>query len=236
MNDLNVVVTGGTKGIGRAIVEHFLELGHHLAFNARNKKEVHDLSKDLSTKYPHQTVIGVPCDMAQKTEIRAFYDQIRSNFEHVDILINNAGLFLPGPMLTEAAESLEAMLAVNVVGAYHLTRLIAPQMIQREKGHIFNMCSIASKKGYDNMGSYCISKYAMLGFTHSLREECLEKKVKVTAVIPGGTWSDSWKGVTLPKDRLLAAKDIALIIANATTLSNSAVVEEIIIQPQLGDV
>lgn len=233
---MNVVVTGGTKGIGRAIVEHFLELGHHVAFNARNKKEVHDLSKDLSTKYPHQSIIGVSCDMAQKLEINTFYDQIQENFKHIDILINNAGLFMPSPMLIEAEESLETMLAVNVVGAYHLTRLIAPKMIKREKGHIFNMCSIASKKGYSNMGSYCISKYAMLGFTHSLREECLEKKIKVTAIIPGGTWSDSWEGVTLPEDRLLAAKDIAIIIANATTLSDGAVVEEIIIQPQLGDV
>lgn len=232
---MKVVVTGGTKGIGRAIVEHFLFLGHDVAFNARNREDVSELSKELSQKHPAQSIIGEACDMSNKNDIITFHKKVIQAFKQIDILINNAGLFLPKPMLEEDDANLNKMMAVNAFGPYHLTRLIAPQMIDREEGHIFNICSVASKKGYGNMGSYCMTKYAFLGFTHALREECREKHVKVTAVIPGGTWSDSWKGVELPQDRLIAARDIALVIANAASLSKGAVVEEIIIEPQLGD-
>lgn len=97
------------------------------------------------------------------------------------------------------------------------------------------MCSIASKIAYPNGGSYSISKFALLGFSKVLREELKPTGIKVTSILPGATWSNSWAGVDLPEDRLMQAHDIAIPVWSALSMSPSAVVEEITIRPQLGD-
>ena len=112
---------------------------------------------------------------------------------------------------------------------------MVPFMKSSTKPHIFNMCSIASITAYPNGGSYGISKFALLGYTKVLRQELKEQNIKVTAIMPGATWSDSWAGVELPYERLMEAKDIAESVWAAYNLGKSAVVEEIVIRPQLGD-
>jgi short-subunit dehydrogenase len=108
-------------------------------------------------------------------------------------------------------------------------------MIATGAGHIFTVCSIASLAAYPSGGSYSISKFALLGFTKNLRRELQPKGIKVTAVIPGAAYTDSWKSSGVPEQRLMEAEDIAKAIYHATVLSPQAVVEEIIIRPQLGD-
>ena len=102
------------------------------------------------------------------------------------------------------------MMETNVYSAYYLTKHLLTAMKAKQKGHIINICSIASKIAYPNGGSYSISKFALLGFSKVLREELKSEGIKVTAILPGATWSDSWKGTTLPPERLMEAKDIAL--------------------------
>ena len=148
--------------------------------------------------------------------------------------MNNAGVFLPGALGEEAEGGLEQMINTNLYSAYHLTRAILPAMLPQKKGHIFNMCSIASKIAYPNGGSYSISKFALLGFSKVLREELKEEGIKVTAILPGATWSNSWAGVELPESRLMQANDIAIAVVAALKMSPSAVVEDIVIRPQLG--
>ena len=127
------------------------------------------------------------------------------------------------------------MINTNLYSAYHLTRAILPGMLKQKKGHIFNICSTASIYAYPNGGSYSISKFAMYGMTKVLREELKDKAIRVTAILPGATWSDSWKGVDLPEDRLMDAGDIAKTIWSAYTLSDNAVIEELVIRPVEGD-
>ena len=127
------------------------------------------------------------------------------------------------------------MIETNLYSAYYFTRTMLPQLNSTAKKHIFNICSVASLKAYPQGGSYSISKYALLGFSNNLREELKEKGIRVTAVMPGATWSNSWAGVELPESRLMQAADIALSIWNAWSLSASSVVEDIVLRPQLGD-
>jgi short-subunit dehydrogenase len=108
-------------------------------------------------------------------------------------------------------------------------------MIQKGKGHIFNICSIASLKAYPNGGSYGISKYALHGFSQNLRTELKDKGIKVTGVYPGATYTNSWLGSGVAPERIMEANDIAHMLYAATQLSQQAVVEEIILRPQLGD-
>jgi short-subunit dehydrogenase len=232
---MNTIITGGTKGIGKALALKFASEGHSLAICARNENDLESFKSELSLSYPGINIFTHMADISKKSDVEAFSKAVLKTFGHIDVLINNGGVFLPGYTTDEAEGTLEKMIDTNLYSAYHLTRAIVPFMKSSIKPHIFNMCSIASTTAYPNGGSYSISKFALLGYTKVLRQELKDQGIKVTAIMPGATWSDSWAGVDLPHDRLMEAKDIADSVWAAYYLGKSAVVEEIVIRPQLGD-
>jgi len=232
---MNAVITGGTKGIGRAIADLLISKGINVAICSRNSKDIETVIKESALKYKGVKAIGFVADMSKKNEVLSFANFVKDNFQNVDILINNAGVFLPGEIIKEEDGTLEKMIDTNLYSAYYLTRSLVPTMIEYGAGHIFNMCSIASFMAYPNGGSYSISKFALLGFSKVLREELKEQNIKVTSIMPGATWSASWAGVDLPESRLMKASDIAKVVWSALEMSPSAVIEDIVIRPQLGD-
>ena len=232
---MNAVISGATKGIGKAITDLLAEKGFSLAICSRNERELEAYKKELEVKHPAIKVYTYQADMSIKKEVLSFAEYILDHMEHVDVLINNAGVFFPGESHKEEDGTLEKMIETNLYSAYYLSRHLLPSMINYGAGHIFNMCSIASQIAYPNGGSYSISKFALLGFSKVLREELKDKNIKVTSILPGATWSNSWAGVELPESRLMQSEDIAKVVWNALEMSPSAVIEEIIIRPQLGD-
>ncbi len=232
---MNAIITGASKGIGRAIACLLAEKGFDLTVCARGKKGLQDLETDIAAINPGIKVNSMQADLGNRDGAEQFGQFCLSVCSDIDVLVNNAGIFIPGEIQNEEAGILDKLINTNLYSAYHLTRTLLPKMILKRRGHIFNMCSVASIHAYPNGGSYSISKFALLGMTKVLREELKEKGIKVTAIIPGATWSDSWQGVELPENRLMEARDIALSLWNALQLSPQAVVEEIIIRPQLGD-
>jgi short-subunit dehydrogenase len=152
-----------------------------------------------------------------------------------DVLINSAGQFIPGSVYNEPEGALEKTIEINLYSAYHLTRLLLPKMMEAKRGHIFNICSIASIKAYHNGGAYSISKFALLGFGKNLREEMKPHNIKVTSVIPGAAYTDSWSSSGIDSKRMMEADDVAKMVYAASQLSPQACVEEIIMRPQLGD-
>lgn len=234
MNKL-VVVTGGTKGIGRAIVEKFASEGFDIATCARTRKDLDDLKRDIEAVLSARVHV-CPADMSIKDEVKRFCSFVSGLHQPVEVLVNNAGYFLPGEITTEPEGTLESMINANVYSAYYATRSLVAGMKSRKSGYIFNVCSIASIKAYDNGGSYAISKFAMLGFSKCLREELKPYGIRVSAVMPGATYTASWDGSDLPESRFIPAEDIADVIWSAYRLSPRAVVEEIIVRPQLGDI
>lgn len=219
------VVTGGTKGIGRAIADKLTAEGFDVVVCARS---VEGISGD--------SYFPFAADLGTRAGVSALVDYVRSLGRSVDILVNNTGAFLPGQIQNEAEGTFEQLMNTNVASAYHLTRGLVGEMVSRRKGHIFMMCSTASITPYTNGGSYCISKFALLGMSRVLREELKPTGVKVTALLPGATLTDSWAGTDLPTDRFLEAADVANSLWAAYTLSSSAVIEEILLRPQLGDI
>jgi len=231
-----LVVTGASKGIGRAIAEKFLAFGYEVAVCSRNPDHLFAMEDEISAMdYPGKLHTFV-CDMSDKQQIKKFYEFVNSKMGVVDILVNNAGIFEPGAIHNEEEGVFERQMTMNVSSAYHTSRLFLPEMIHKKNGHIFNICSVASIKPYTNGGSYCISKYAVYGMTKVLREELKPYKIKVTAVLPGATLSGSWEGTTLPETRFMNVNDIAEAVFMASQLSPSAVVEEILIRPMEGDI
>ncbi|WP_439883421.1 SDR family oxidoreductase [Pontibacter sp. MBLB2868] len=231
-----ILVTGGTKGIGRAVIEQFAKEGFHIITCSRNEKDLKKLKLDIEQKYTFSKVLFHEADLSDRKSLKTFTDYVANLSVKVDILVNNSGLFVPGKLTEEDEESLPFMINTNLYSAYYLTRAIIGDMIKRRSGHIFNLCSTASITPYINGGSYCISKYALYGMTKVLREETKEHNVRVTAILPGATLTASWEGVDLPPERFIKAEDVAMAIYNAYILSENSVVEEMLIRPQLGDI
>jgi len=232
---MKVVITGASKGIGKAIALKFANDGHDLAICSRNLTDLTGLKEQIHSIHPDLDVYVSVTDVSKKEEVLDFSNAVVKHFGSIDVLINNAGVFLPGKISEEQDGTLEKLIDTNLYSAYHLTRALLPVIKKSEKPHIFNLCSVASFMAYPNGGSYSISKFALLGFSKVLREELKSSGIKVTAVMPGATWSDSWSGAELPYERLMEAEDIAESILSIYKLGPSAVVEEIILRPQLGD-
>jgi len=232
---MNIVITGASKGFGRAIAETFAAKGHNLFICSRNEIALYKTMEELLTSYPAIRIKAKARDISIKEEALDFGEWLLANAINIDVLVNNAGRFIPGSIHNEKDGSLEEMMQTNVYSAYHLTRILLPSMMKRKSGHIFNMCSIASLNAYPNGGAYSISKFAMHGFSKNLREELKPHNIKVTAVFPGAAYTDSWSGSGIDPKRIMEASDIASMVYAASQLSAQACVEEIVLRPQLGD-
>jgi len=230
-----LIISGGTKGIGKAIVEIFGRNGFDVITCSRNQNDIDSLIDNIKSSGVTNEVRGYKADLSNRKEVDGVVKYINSFKRTVDVLINNVGTFQPGKISTEEEGIFEQMLETNLHSAYHLTRGLIGEIIKKRSGHIFNICSTASIMPYVNGGSYCISKYAMYGMTKVLREEMKEHNVRVTAVLPGATLTSSWEGAEISSDRLMKPEDIASAVWNAYEMSSRTVVEEIILRPQLGD-
>lgn len=229
-----VVITGGTKGIGRALVQKFSEHGFTVATCSRNERDLDVLKQEIEAKYGNRVLISV-ANVAKKKDAIDFIELVRLTGIPVEILINNAGSFVPGQIHTEEDGVLESQIETNLYSAYRISRGFIPDMKKAGRGHIFNLCSTASITAYSNGGSYCISKFALYGMSKVLREELKKANIRVTSVLPGATFTASWEGVDLPEDRFMPPEDVAHMIYAIYQLSGRSVVEDLIIRPQLGD-
>lgn len=232
----SVVVTGCTKGIGLAVATAFANAGFRVLGCARNQADIKGLQQLLGQINPHAEHLLLPCDVSKTEEVKQFIKSVNEACPTVDVLVNNAGVFLPGKLYEEKEGTLEHLLQTNVVSAYEVTRGLLPNMMKAGKGHVFNICSIASLQAYEGGGSYSISKFALLGFSKQLRHEMKTTGIRVTAVMPGATLTNSWAGVNLPENRFIKADDVAKTILGIYELSDTTDVEEIVIRPQLGDI
>lgn len=229
-----MVITGGTKGIGKALVDRFAAEGWPVATCSRNEDDLNALRNEVNET--HKVLIHTfKADLSKKEEVKNFVEFVCMIAKPVEILINNTGVFTPGAVLEEADGALEQMIDTNLYSAYHLTRALAPAMKQNKSGHIFNLCSVASLKAYPNGGSYSISKFALYGFSQAIREELKEHGVRVTSVLAGAVKTASWDGVDIPAERFMKPEDIAETIYTSYRLSERSVIEEVVLRPQLGD-
>lgn len=232
---MNAVITGASRGIGKAVAHLFALHGYNLFLCSKTEENLLQTVEELKTSFPNISIDAKAFDLGKKQEAKLFGEWVAGNADTVDVLVNNVGTFIQGNISDEPDGALEQMLEVNLYSAYHTTRALLPKMIVEKNGHIFTICSIASLAAYPNGGAYSISKYALLGFTKNLRQELKPHNIKVTAIISGAVYTDSWKGSGVAESRIMEAEDIATLIYTASRLSPQATVEEIVIRPQLGD-
>jgi len=229
-----VIVTGSSKGIGKEIAIKFAASGNDIILCARDEKKLQVTSDEIQLKFPDIHVHYKVADLSKKNQVQSFAEWCLG-IGVPDILVNNAGTYLPGNCFDEPDGNLELLMDTNLYSAYYLSRALIPSMKLKGRGHIFNMCSVASLEAYEGGGSYSISKFALNGFSKNLRNELMKDSIKVTAIFPGAVFTDSWQGFDNSNARIMEAGDIADLVYAASMLSPQANVEEILIRPQLGD-
>lgn len=230
-----VVVTGGSSGIGLATAKQFCKEGDQVLIVARTKQNLEKSIAEVEALNLPGSIQYFSADCADSQDIDSLVDFITNTFGGCDVLVNNAGIFVPGALHSEDEDNFELMVNVNLKSAYLLTKRLYPLLLKSNKADIVNVSSIAAITAYPNGGSYAIAKAGLLAFSNNLREELKEQNVRVTAILPGATYTNSWAGVEVEENRLMPADDIADCIFMACNLSRRSVVEQMIVRPQLGD-
>ncbi|MBS3915497.1 MAG: SDR family oxidoreductase [Bacteroidetes bacterium] len=230
-----LIITGASRGIGKSTALKFAGNQFDVAFCGRNKEDLSALENQLKSMFDGNFK-GFVADLRDKQAVKEFGKNAIDFLGGCDVLVNNAGIFVPGSIENDEDGIFEDQLAINLHSYYHLTRAVLPALKLGKRPHIFNMCSIASIKAYPNGGSYCISKFAVYGLTKVLREELKPAHIGVTAILPGATLTESWGESTEPATRFMRTTDIADAIWAAYSINEHTVMEDIIMRPVAGDI
>lgn len=225
-----VLITGGSKGIGKAIAERFYQGGFEVLVCARGQAGLDQLQAELPG------IHTFVCDIAQKEAVLSLCKQIESQFGVLDLLVNNGGQYVQGEVHQATDEAYHALMRTNVDSAFYFSRELVQPMIKRKKGSIVIMASVASLQAYEDGGLYSLSKYAMMGLARNLRAELAEHQIRVITLFPGAVKTPSWDWANLSEERFIPADDIADLIWTSYHLSHRTVVEDIVIRPTAGDI
>jgi len=180
-----ILITGATSGIGKACALKFASNGYRLILTGRRKEKLAALKNELTTKY-NADVLDLCFDVQDKAQVEAMLSDLKSPWNKIDILLNNAGLALGRDSFEDASmQDWETMLQTNVNGLLYVSKTVLPFMIERKQGYVINIGSIAGKEVYENGNVYCASKFAVDAISKSMRIDLLKHNIKVTAIHPG---------------------------------------------------
>lgn len=223
------LVTGATRGIGRAIAEQLAAQGYDLLLVSRSEKDLAGMKSGLQVLYPGIDVRYYPADLSDLDQIRQVGDWAVKMAPVV--FVSNAGIFTPVSLLNEAEDSFLPQFYLNYYAAHSLSIKIARKMKQVRQGHLFIISSTASRQPV-KAGAYTVTKFALNGLTHVLRDELREAGIKVTEIIPGSTRTSSWDGTDHPEERFVKPEEIAKAVGLCLEMGAGTNVEEIVIKPQ----
>jgi short-subunit dehydrogenase len=224
------VVTGGTKGIGRALVWKLAAEGWQIATCARDSDALKALQTAIEAATGNKIYVQSG-NMGWRDDVDAFAEFVLRVGVPLGLLVNNAGQFVPGSLTEEDEGTLEQMMDTNLYSAYHLTRALIPTLYEQNEGLIVNIGSIAALEAYPPGASYSISKHALLGFSRALRHEAAQHNVGVTIINPGPVYTSSWAASGVEPEKLASAEDLAELIHSITLLSSRSVAEELTFKP-----
>lgn len=233
---MNIVISGGSRGIGKALALRFARESWNVATYSRNEDNLKVFKADVNTENRSSEVLIMEADATRKDDVMAFADRVKQKWGTVHVLVNNAGLFVPDNITDAPEGKFEEMVQLNLYSAYYLTRALLPNMPKDGSGHIFNLCSIAAIQAYPAGSLYTITKHGLLGFSRALRQELKNDQIRVTNVMPGATYTDSWEGIDQPEERFMPVEDVAEMMYQAYALSPRSVVEDMVIRPMQGDI
>ena len=232
-----ILITGASQGIGAAIAGAFAaEYGQRarMALVARSRVKLAGVAERVGVGGAE--AVAFPCDLTDDDAVVRLAGDVARTLGVPDVVVNNAGSFVPGGVLEMSATDFRDQVESNLTSAFLVTRAFLPAMVARGTGDVFFMGSVASIKGYPRGVAYGAAKHGLLGLARSLREEVARHGIRVTTLLPGATYTTSWAASGLPEERFMPAEDIAQMVVNLHRLSGRTVAEEVLIRPTLGDV
>lgn len=227
------MVTGATRGIGRAIAEQLATQGYDLLLVARSENDLAEMKAGLKIQYSAIDVLYYPADLSDLDQIKQVGDWAVEKSPVV--FVSNAGIFKPVSLLNEDEDSFLPQFYLNYYAAHSLCIKLAGKMKELRQGHIFIIGSTASRQAV-KAGSYTVTKYALNGLTIVLREELREAGIKVTEIIPGSTRTSSWDGTDHADERFVNPREIAKSVGLCLEMGPGTNVEEIVIKPLKGNI
>ncbi len=217
-----IVLTGGSRGIGKAMVEHLAAQGHAIAFSYRSNKEAADELVTAQTKLDHQ-VAGFQADAAQFDDATRFIDEAKAFLGDVDVLINNAGITRDKSLFIMPPQDWNEVINTNLNGYFNITRNLIGYFMKNKRGCIVNMTSVSGSVGLPGQTNYCASKAGIIGFTRSLAKEVAKLGIPVNCVAPGFIETDMTRKInqkhleeikkSIPMQRLGAAGEVADLVS-----------------------
>ncbi|MBN1642610.1 MAG: SDR family oxidoreductase [Anaerolineae bacterium] len=230
MQDKVVIVTGASRGIGRATALAMARAGARVVAAARTEAQLHALAGQIERETGRRALACVT-DVGVEGDIQRMVRRTLEAFDRVDVLVNNAGFNTrKAPIWEMRADEWDAMCAVNLRGAFLCCREVLPGMIARRSGHIINVISTASQTGLEGIGLYGATKWGLLGLTKSLIKEARPYNVRVTAFSPGGTDTDFRAE---PRPQYLAPETVAEAIVWVASLPERAAVHDLVMRPMV---
>ncbi|HHV44765.1 MAG TPA: 3-oxoacyl-[acyl-carrier-protein] reductase [Firmicutes bacterium] len=178
------LVTGGTRGIGKAITEALLQAGCQVAICGRNAKQLAETVQEFAATY-HQQILGFPVDVTDWDSVEQLVAKVEGEWKAVDILVNNAGITQDSLLLRMTAAQWQQVIDVNLTGVFNCSKAVLRGMVKRRYGRIINITSVVGRMGNAGQANYAAAKAGVIGFTKSLAREVASRGITVNAIAPG---------------------------------------------------
>lgn len=221
-----VIVTGASRGIGRATALALAEPGVRLALAARDSARLNSVAEEARSRGAE--ALAIQCDVTQESAVRRLIAAAAEGGQ-IDLLVNNAGTTTIAPVSELSLDDWRRTLDVNLTGAFLMCKYAIPHMA--EGGLIVTIASVAARQGFPGWAAYCAAKGGLLLFSNALREELRPRGVRVSVVLPAATDTDIWEDVpgAADRSRMLRVEDVARVIAQVAAQPPAMTTEEIVI-------
>src|SRR5438552_12064909 len=233
------LVTGASSGLGRATALALAQAGADLVLLARSTADLQSVVNEITPR--GSRVVAFPADVAHEDDIVYAVTQAIETFGHIDILVNAAGIDVPGPIVQLATSDWDYVLDVNLRAPFLLAKAVFPYMIKERRGTIINVSSVAGKRGWANASAYCASKFGLTGLTQALAAEGKAYGIRACIVYPGamathwGLWSPTARQATSraaqPPTKALPPAEVAALIVWIAAAPPELVLNEAIVSP-----
>jgi len=226
------LVTGGTRGIGRAVVEALVTHGDRVWLTGQSVATVTRAVEELSERHPPSLVAGRVCDVRDFDAVAALVDEIVEADGHLDVLVNNAGIGLFGPVDELAPADFRELVETNLMGPFHGIRAAAPAMKREGRGWIFNVASLAAKNPFAGGAAYNASKFGLLGLSEAAMLDLRQHGIRVAAILPGSVETEFGAGRMMDgKSWRLKPEDVARVVTDLLEFPDRALPSRVEIRP-----